>query len=246
MLAAALLTRASGYRGFSATRADRVTGFYLLAAMAMLAMCWGPSPRFLGRPFWHMGWLKAPYAYLLTLPGFDGLRVPSRFGLLWVLCLSVAAALVLAGRCGPAAQRGNRDGAGLHRHRRRLVRAGAGGALANRRTAALDRGRRRRTRRGRTADGLHGHRRRSHAARRAARQACGEWLQRLLSAARGRDRGGAPARRFGRPRGASPVRPDRGRRPRGSQHRSEPDRPARPVPELRPAGRLARYGLYPG
>jgi F5/8 type C domain len=35
----------------------------------------------------------APYAWLLSLPGFTGLRVPTRFWMLGVLCLSVAAGL---------------------------------------------------------------------------------------------------------------------------------------------------------
>jgi hypothetical protein len=38
---------------------------------------------------------KAPYAWLMLLPGADGVRVPARFWMLAVLCLSVAAGLAL-------------------------------------------------------------------------------------------------------------------------------------------------------
>ncbi len=101
MLVAAFLYVVSGYPGVSASRVDRVTVFYLLAALLTFALCWGPSPRFLGKPFWHLGPIKAPYAWLLMLPGYDGLRVPSRFGLVFILCLAVAAALVLARLLAP-------------------------------------------------------------------------------------------------------------------------------------------------
>jgi hypothetical protein len=46
----------------------------------------------------------APYRLLMALPGFDGLRVPSRFWMLGVLCLAVTAGLayrVLTPRPGP-------------------------------------------------------------------------------------------------------------------------------------------------
>src|SRR5205807_942150 len=38
----------------------------------------------------------APYAWLLALPGFSEVRAPARFGMLFVLCVAVAAALAFA------------------------------------------------------------------------------------------------------------------------------------------------------
>jgi len=73
-------------------RVDGVTAFYLVAAVLMLVLSWGPSPRLLHEPFLY----KAPYAWLLVLPGMSAFRVPARFGLLFALCLAVAASLLLA------------------------------------------------------------------------------------------------------------------------------------------------------
>lgn len=64
--------------------------FYVLATIAMWAFALGPTARVLG----HRLLYKAPYAWLMMLPGFtEGFRVPARFAMLAVLTLSVAAAL---------------------------------------------------------------------------------------------------------------------------------------------------------
>ncbi|HYN06493.1 MAG TPA: discoidin domain-containing protein [Vicinamibacterales bacterium] len=63
--------------------------FYLLAAAVMWLLCLGPVPTLLGRPILE----TAPYAWLLNIPGWDALRVPARFTMLMILCLSTAAAL---------------------------------------------------------------------------------------------------------------------------------------------------------
>jgi hypothetical protein len=63
--------------------------FYALAAVAMWLFSLGPAPTLMDRPFIY----KAPYAWLMLLPGVDGVRVPARFWMLAVLCLSVAAGL---------------------------------------------------------------------------------------------------------------------------------------------------------
>lgn len=49
----------------------------------------GPTPSFLGEQVMYRG----PYALLMLLPGFDALRVPARFWMLAVMCLSVASAV---------------------------------------------------------------------------------------------------------------------------------------------------------
>jgi hypothetical protein len=69
----------------------RVLLFYVFAAIVMAALTMGPASRDAGLA----GWLK-PYQWLIALPGFDGVRVPVRFGMLMALCLAVAAGLALA------------------------------------------------------------------------------------------------------------------------------------------------------
>jgi hypothetical protein len=66
--------------------------FYSLATLAMWAFAFGPSGRIgdVEVLYWP------PYRWLMILPGFSGLRVPARFGMLAVLCLSAATAVALA------------------------------------------------------------------------------------------------------------------------------------------------------
>ncbi len=66
--------------------------FYLVAAAAMFVLALGPLPRAFGVPIFY----KAPYAGLMALPGGHSLRVPARFGMLVMLCLSQVAALAVA------------------------------------------------------------------------------------------------------------------------------------------------------
>ena len=65
--------------------------FYALATVAMWLMALGPAPTLMNTPAIY----KAPYAWLMLLPGADGVRVPARFWMLGVLCLAVTAALGL-------------------------------------------------------------------------------------------------------------------------------------------------------
>ena len=65
--------------------------FYSLAAVAMWLLCLGPAPTFMGKPLLY----KAPYAWLMLMPGVEGVRVPARFWVLATLCLAVAAAVAL-------------------------------------------------------------------------------------------------------------------------------------------------------
>ncbi len=65
--------------------------FYVLAALAMWLFSLGPAPTFMDTPIIY----KAPYAWLMMLPGGEGVRVPARFWMLAALCLSIAAALAL-------------------------------------------------------------------------------------------------------------------------------------------------------
>ena len=65
--------------------------FYALAAVTMWLFSLGPAPTLLDRKVIY----KAPYAWLMLLPGVDGIRVPARFWMLAVLCVSIAAALAI-------------------------------------------------------------------------------------------------------------------------------------------------------
>ena len=66
--------------------------FYVLAATAMWVLAWGPFPTFREQQVLY----HAPYSWLMALPGFDSVRVPARFWMLGILCLSAAGGLALA------------------------------------------------------------------------------------------------------------------------------------------------------
>jgi len=73
-----------------AWREQSVLGFYSLATVAMWMFALGPT----GRLFGYRVLYRAPYSWLMMLPGFGGgLRVPARFAMLAAMTLSVAAAM---------------------------------------------------------------------------------------------------------------------------------------------------------
>jgi hypothetical protein len=75
----------------TAWRRRSALAFYALAAAIMWLFSLGPAPTLLDRPFIY----KAPYAWLMLLPGVEGIRVPARFWMLAIMCLSIAAALAV-------------------------------------------------------------------------------------------------------------------------------------------------------
>lgn len=84
----------------SAARRRSPLLFYALTAGVMAAFTFGPgSPEAGG---WR--WLR-PYVWLSLLPGFNSLRVPTRFAMLSTLCLGVAAGLAVV-RLIPARRMG--------------------------------------------------------------------------------------------------------------------------------------------
>ena len=84
-------------RQFAAALRDRSAGlFYGLAAIACWWLCFGPAPQHSA-----LAWIQYPYTALTLLPGYGGLRVPARFGMLAALCLSIAAAVACV-RLAPA------------------------------------------------------------------------------------------------------------------------------------------------
>ena len=91
--AALLALGVLGSRTFrSAWQRKSVFGFYVIGAVAMLVLSFGPRPALAGVPYFY----RAPYYLLLQLPGFSELRVPARFGMLFVLCVATAAAIGFA------------------------------------------------------------------------------------------------------------------------------------------------------
>jgi hypothetical protein len=75
-----------------AWRRQSLLTFYSLATVAMLVLALGPTARLFGERVIY----KAPYAWLMALPGFaNAFRAPARFAMLAALTLAVAAALAL-------------------------------------------------------------------------------------------------------------------------------------------------------
>jgi len=75
----------------AAFRRRSVMAFYLIAALATWILALGPDPTFMD----HRAFYRAPYSWLMLLPGFDGLRVPARFWTMTLACLSIAGALAV-------------------------------------------------------------------------------------------------------------------------------------------------------
>ncbi len=86
----ASLACSSGVR--AAARRASPLAFYLLAVLVTWLLSLGPTVTVLGRRLQ----IDGPFAWIAPLPGIDGLRVPARFWLLTVFCLTVAAGLVAA------------------------------------------------------------------------------------------------------------------------------------------------------
>jgi hypothetical protein len=77
---------------FRRKEADSRLWFYSLTAVLMWLLSLGPRPTLHGSPLGVPG----PYALLMNLPGFNGMRVPARLWMLSILCLAVVAALVIS------------------------------------------------------------------------------------------------------------------------------------------------------
>ena len=89
----ALIALAASSRLRAAARRSSPLAFYVLATVAMWVLALGPTARLFGERVLY----KAPYAWLMLLPGFgEALRAPARFAMLAALTLAVAAALAVA------------------------------------------------------------------------------------------------------------------------------------------------------
>jgi hypothetical protein len=78
-------------RVVQATRERSALTFYALGAAAMFVFALGPDPAVMG----HRLIYQAPYGWLMRLPAFDGLRVPARFWVMALACLSVLAGMAV-------------------------------------------------------------------------------------------------------------------------------------------------------
>jgi len=77
-------------RAFASTSVRSLWGFGLVAAFAAFVLSLGPVIRTLGEILTDRG----PYLFLYSyVPGFDGLRVPARYGMLVMLFLAILAGL---------------------------------------------------------------------------------------------------------------------------------------------------------
>jgi hypothetical protein len=82
--AAVLLAASPRARAFVRGVPGSVVGFSAAAAFAAFLLSLGPQMRTLGH---SIG--TGPYAWLMLLPGYDGVRVPARFGMIGLVFLSV-------------------------------------------------------------------------------------------------------------------------------------------------------------
>ena len=73
-------------------RSGSVLAFYALAGCAAWILSWSPLPQLLGMPVLD----RAPYGWLMQLPGIDQLRVPSRFWMMSIVCLVVVMGMLMA------------------------------------------------------------------------------------------------------------------------------------------------------
>ena len=83
-----------------AFRSRSVLAFYILATVVCWLMCLGPFGRFGGTLFLE----RPPYFWLIDLPGFNALRVPTRFAMVGALTLAIAAAVGFARFITPRAR----------------------------------------------------------------------------------------------------------------------------------------------
>jgi len=90
-LAAALALMASLPRVRAAFRRRSPLAFYLIATFAMWVFALGPDPTVMDQRALY----QAPYDWLMRVPGFDGLRVPARFWMMALVCLSIVSGLAV-------------------------------------------------------------------------------------------------------------------------------------------------------
>ena len=86
-------------RAVAARRRGSAFPFYVLTAVVVYLLAMGPVPSLRGEPVFY----QAPYAWLMNLPGFDGLRVPTRIWIVAAMCLSIGGGLAFVRLIPPTA-----------------------------------------------------------------------------------------------------------------------------------------------
>jgi hypothetical protein len=79
-------------RLWASARRGSLVGFYGAIFVAATILMLGPEGQVMGHPFWY----KAPFAWLVELPGFDAVRVPARLATIQIMAGAALMALGLA------------------------------------------------------------------------------------------------------------------------------------------------------
>lgn len=87
LLAALLSSRFTAW-----VRSGSPSALYTTGAIVASILALGP----VGRAFGHRFWYKPPFAWLMTLPGFDSARVPALFSSVEIICFSTLAAFAVS------------------------------------------------------------------------------------------------------------------------------------------------------
>ena len=72
-------------------RAGSLPGLYVTLFVLATILMLGPDGEFFGHRFWY----KAPFAWLVELPGFNSVRVPARMAVIQILAASILCAFVV-------------------------------------------------------------------------------------------------------------------------------------------------------
>lgn len=91
-LSASLVASAFSPRVWASARRGGIVGLYVTVIVIATVLMLGPEGHVMGTRFWY----KAPFAWLLELPGFDNIRVPARWATIQVLAASILAACAMA------------------------------------------------------------------------------------------------------------------------------------------------------
>jgi hypothetical protein len=102
VIGGALLATSAGTRRAAGRWLSSLPGFFTLVTLFGIVMSFGPEIQAKGRVVAGAGLYAGFYRFV---PGFDGLRVPSRFGMIVALGLAVLASLALATMASRASRR---------------------------------------------------------------------------------------------------------------------------------------------
>ncbi len=90
-------------------RAGSLPGLYITLFVLATILMLGPDGEFFGHRFWY----KAPFSWLVELPGFNSVRVPARMAVIQILAASVLCAFAVIRLAPSPSRRGTLLAAGL-------------------------------------------------------------------------------------------------------------------------------------